>query len=77
MKATNKSHILGRYAIVILLMVFIALSIVFSLFKTTVVKADLWNNKADSLLALVTPIEPQRGKILSDSGAVLAANLSY
>lgn len=77
MKATNKSHILQRYAIIVVVMVLIALSIVFSLFKTTVIKADQWNNKADSLLALVTPIEPQRGKILSDSGAVLAANLSY
>ncbi len=77
MKATNKSHILGRYAVIIVFMVFIALLIVCSLFKTTVVRADLWNNKADSLLALVTPIEPQRGKILSDSGAVLAANLNY
>ena len=77
MKQNNKRHILARYAIVVGIMLAFSTVIAWKLFKTTVVQADAWNEKANSVLTSTTPIEPERGKLLADNGSVLAANLQY
>lgn len=77
MKRSNKQHILSRsWWVIGAIMLFSGL-IARDLFVTSVVQASQWNHKADSVLTLETPIEPERGKILSDSGTVLAANLNF
>lgn len=77
MKKSNKNHILARYLLVICAMLMFASVISYDLFKTSVVYAGQWNNKADSILSITTPIEPERGKLLADNGTVLAANLHF
>lgn len=77
MKQNNKRHILARYAIVVGMMLLFSTMIAWNLFKTTVVQAAEWNEKANTVLMSTTPIEPERGKLLADDGTVLAANLQY
>ena len=77
MKQNNKRHILMRYALVVGIMLLFSVAIVWSMFKTTVVHAAAWNEKADQVLTETIPIEPERGKLLADNGSVLAANLQY
>jgi len=77
MKQNNKRHILWRYAFVVGIMLFFSIFIVWDLFKTTVVQAATWNEKADKVLMDTVAIEPERGKLLADNGSVLAANLQY
>ena len=77
MKQTNKKHILYRYLLVIGSMLLLSCAIVWDMFKTSVIYAGQWNEKADSVLERIEPIQPQRGKILADNGTVLAANLQF
>ena len=77
MKNNNKRHILMRYAIVVGIMLLFSITIIWSMFKTTVVQAAEWNRKADLVLTDTISIEPERGKLLADNGTVLAANLQY
>ena len=77
MKQNNKRHILARYAIVVGIMLAFSTCIAWYLFKTSIVHAAEWNEKANTVLTSTTPIEPERGKILADNGTVLAANLQY
>ena len=74
---TNKRHILVRYAIVVGFMLAFSAMIVWNLFKTTAVQANLWNAKANEVLMKNVPIEPERGQLLADDGSVLAANLQF
>ena len=77
MKQNNKRHILVRYGLVVGFMLLFSTMIVWNLFKTTTIQAHAWKLKADSILTITTPIEPERGKLLADNGTVLAANLQY
>ena len=77
MKQNNKRHILVRYGIVVGFMLLFSITIIWDLFKTTTIQAKAWQMKADSVLTITTPIEPERGKLLADNGTVLAANLQY
>ena len=77
MKQNNKGHILWRYALVVGIMLFFSALVVWNMFKTTVVYAQQWNDKASEVLDIPTPIPPERGKILADNGTVLAANLQF
>ena len=77
MKQNNKKHILARYALVVGIMLMFSAAIVWDLFKTTVVYAAEWNDKADKVLTDTTAIAPERGQLLADNGTVLAANLQY
>ena len=77
MKKTNKRHILLRYLVVIGMILLMSTMIVYNMINISVVHAKEWNNKADSLLLRETKLEPERGKILSDNGSVLAANLNF
>ncbi len=77
MKTSNKQHILVRYLIVISAILLFSAAIVYNLFKKSIVDANEWNAKADSLLTKETVLPPERGRLLSDNGSVLAANLNY
>ena len=77
MKTSNKQHILLRYLFVISVILLFTSAIIYNMFKTSVVHAKEWNNKADSLLTKETILPPERGRLLSDNGSVLAANLNY
>lgn len=77
MKETNKRHILARYTFVVGIMLAFSILIVWDLFKTSVVQAQAWNAKADSVLTDTTLIQPERGKLLADNGSVLSANLQF
>ena len=77
MKTNNKRHILMRYGIVVGIMLLFSATIVWNLFKTTIVQAAEWNSRANQVLTDTIAIEPERGKLLADNGTVLAANLQY
>ncbi|MBO7610218.1 MAG: transpeptidase family protein [Muribaculaceae bacterium] len=76
-RQNNKKHIFLRYLLVVMAMLLFSALIVFEMLKTTVIHADLWNQKADSILTQITRIEPERGKLLADNGTVLAANMHF
>jgi cell division protein FtsI (penicillin-binding protein 3) len=77
MRNSNKQHILFRYLVVIGAILLFASLIIYNMFKTSVVHAQAWNDKADSLLTRETVLNPERGRILSDNGSVLSANLNF
>ena len=65
-KKNNKGHILVRYAIVVGIMLLFSITIIWSMFKFTVVQAQAWNDKANTVLDSITLIQPDRGKLLAD-----------
>ncbi len=73
---TKRTQIFWRYGLVSVGISFLAAMIVWSLFNTTVVHADKWNMKADSVLQRVYFALPNRGEILADDGTVLATNVT-
>ena len=77
MKKDNRTNILFRYAVTVFLIFLLSAWIVLKLVTNTVVNADRWNAKADSLLTASTSIIPNRGNILAADGSVLATNLNF
>lgn len=77
MKQTNKNHIRLRFAIIIAMMVALSAFAAVRLHKTAILNATTWNLKSDSIYTRQTNLPPERGKILTDSGTVLAATLFY
>lgn len=75
--SNNKRRIILRYLLVVGFILVFAGLIVWDMFKTTMVYAHEWNEKADSVLKIVETVEPERGKLLADNGTVLAANLQF
>ena len=76
-KQKNKGYILRRYALISVIILLTAAGIIYTMTKTTVVQAKLWNEKASKILEKREKIEPERGKILADDGSILAANLQF
>lgn len=76
-KTDNHLHILFRYGLVSILILLFSGAIGYKLFKTTVIDAANWNEKALRQLEKVDTIAPERGDILSDKGYILATNLRY
>ena len=77
MKKDNHSHILFRYGVITILILFFSGCIGYKLFSTTMIDAHHWNEKARKQLEKVDTILPERGDILSDKGYILATNLRY
>ena len=73
---SKRTQLNRRYAILSGCILFLAGLIVIMAVKTTVVDADKWNAKADSLLNKVLFVQPRRGDILADDGTILATNLT-
>lgn len=76
-KVNNHSHIMFRYLLIILGILLFSFLITRQLFCTTVLHADNWNAKADSLLPTNLTILPERGDILAADGSVLVTNLCF
>ncbi len=74
-KQNNKKHILFRYGLICIGFVLFSILVVFKMFKTTVIDAAVWNQRAKSELSKVDTIAPERGNILADNGNILACNL--
>lgn len=77
MKNDNRSNILFRYGFVVFCILILSGFITVHLCETTLVYADKWNHKADSIMSLSQDIIPHRGNILASDGSVLATNLNY
>ena len=75
-KMSNRARILMRYGMISAGLVFLAICIVLRLVNTTVIRAEEWNNTADSILNQLKVIPPERGNILADNGSILACNLT-
>lgn len=75
--SAKKLLIAGRFSIIWLLCLALAIAICLYLVRTTTVHADAWNNKADSTLTRRDVITPNRGDILASDGSILATNLCY
>lgn len=74
-KQQNKKHILFRFGIVTVLLMFFSIAVLLKLFKTTVVDAKEWNAAASKQLEKIDTIAPERGSILSSNGSILACNV--
>lgn len=77
MKRDNRSNILVRYGIIVVVILLFSAKIVIKLCETTVVDADKWNAKANEWLSQTKVIVPPRGNILASDGSVLATNLNF
>lgn len=77
MRKDNRSNILFRYALVILLILALSGLIVAKMVDTTVVLADKWNERAARELQKVDTVLPERGNILASDGSVLSTNLRF
>lgn len=75
-KNTKLILILWRYALVVFALLLLCGWIGYHLVDNTVLHADRWNQKADTLLSKTVPIYPTRGDILSCDGNVLATNVN-
>ena len=75
-KNSKRHKIIIRYAIVSGLLLLLAAGVVYKMVGTTLVDADKWNQKADSVLNRVYYVQPLRGDILSDDGSILATNIT-
>lgn len=73
---SNRARILMRYSLITAVLVLLAICIVGRLVNTTVIHAEEWNARADSILNQLKPIPPERGNILADNGNILACNLA-
>lgn len=71
----NKKRILFRYALISFAFLLFAGAIMVRLFRTTVIEAHAWNERARKELSEVKTIAPERGKILASNGNILACNL--
>ena len=74
-KNNNKSRIMLRYGIIVIVFLVFSAVIVGFLFTTTVVTATAWNKRAKEEFSKVYTIAPERGNILASNGNILACNL--
>lgn len=77
MKKDNRTNILVRYGVIVVLILLLSAAIVTKLCETTMVDADKWNAKANEWLSQSKIIVPGRGNILAADGSVLATNLNF
>ena len=68
---------LNRYRMIFIIIALFAILIATMLFKTTVVDAPLWNEKAAGTLISGDSITPERGKILASDGSILSVSVRY
>lgn len=64
-----------RYGLISLFFIFFGILVMIMLFKTTVIEAGAWNDRARRELSRIDTIRPERGNILADNGNILACNL--
>lgn len=74
-KKGNKKRIFKRYGFISLVFFVVAGGIIYNMFRTTVVEAAAWNERAEQVLDRVDTIAPERGSILAANGNILACNV--
>ncbi|MDE5849379.1 MAG: transpeptidase family protein [Muribaculaceae bacterium] len=74
-KGSNKRRIFIRYGVITSFFLLMALGIVWNMFRTTVVEASEWNDRAEKQLSKIDTIAPERGSILASNGNILACNV--
>ncbi len=74
-KKGNKRRIFNRYGYISAFFFAIAAGIVYNMFRTTVVDAEAWNERAEKELSQIDTIQPERGSILASNGNILACNV--
>lgn len=74
-KESNKRRIFVRYGVITGTFVLMAVGIVWYMFRTTVVEAAAWNERAEKQLSRIDTIAPERGSILAANGNILACNV--
>lgn len=74
-KKGNKRRIFIRYGIITCFSLVIAFGIVWNMFRTTVIEADDWNERAENELSGIDTIQPERGSIIAANGNILACNI--
>lgn len=73
----NHAFVIGRFGIIFLITLVLAVLIGRKLVLTTVFQAEAWNKMAASTLRDSIEITPLRGEILAADGSILATNLYY
>lgn len=73
----NHAFVVGRFGVIFLITVVLAITIVVMLVRTTLVNAKDWNTMADTTFSKERVIPPLRGEILASDGSILATNLYY
>ncbi|MDE6290387.1 MAG: transpeptidase family protein [Muribaculaceae bacterium] len=74
-KDSNKRRIFIRYGVITSFFILMGMGIVWNMFRTTVVEAAAWNERAEKQLARIDTIAPERGSILAANGNILACNV--
>ncbi len=74
-KGSNKRRIFIRYGVITSFFILMSLGIVWNMFRTTVVEAAAWNERAEKQLSRIDTIAPERGSILASNGNILACNV--
>lgn len=76
-KIDNRTNILFRYGLIVVLILWLSSRIVAKLAENTVVNAEIWNERAQKEMSASKELEPQRGNILAADGSILATNLNF
>ncbi|MDE6018853.1 MAG: transpeptidase family protein [Muribaculaceae bacterium] len=74
-KEGNKYRIFIRYGVITGAFLLMAFGIIWNMFRTTVVEANAWNERAEKQLSRIDTIAPERGSILAANGNILACNV--
>lgn len=74
-KKGNKRRIFVRYGLITAFFLLIAIGIVWNMFRTTVIEAPAWNERARRELSKIDTIQPERGSIIAANGNILACNV--
>lgn len=72
-----KNEVLYRVYAVAALVMFVAVVIFGRLYQISVVQADKWEHKSDSLFMKWVEVKADRGNILADDGSLLATSLPF
>lgn len=74
-KQTGRQQILLRYAVIIVCILGLTGGVTWHLVDNTVVMAPKWNHRADSMMAIIDTIAPERGDLLAADGSIIATSM--
>ncbi len=74
-KSSGRRQILLRYAVIIACILALTGGVTWHLVDNTVVMAPKWNHRADSMMAVVDTIMPERGDLLASDGSIIATSM--
>lgn len=74
-KQSGRQQILLRYAVIIFGILLLTGGVAWHLVDNTVVMAPKWNHRADSMMAVIDTIQPERGDLLAADGSIIATSM--